>query len=193
MPESLRHSLKASSISSSAPESQRSPNLEQPMPRMATLSLIPRAMLVSLGSEGWNSNPLSGGRRSDRSRLPEVTLEAAAHGVVVADAEGHTHLGADLDLFLVAVGEVGHEAAALGEGDHAVVGRRIGRIGERIGGERHHVRLQAGHGVGLLAVDGMAVGIDADLAARELHGAAHLALAADQAVDHAALSPDSPE
>src|SRR5262252_539891 len=47
IPESAMHSLYASSISSSAPESQRSPNLEQPIPRIATLSLIPRAMLVS--------------------------------------------------------------------------------------------------------------------------------------------------
>ena len=44
MPASFRHSLYASSISSSAPLSQRSPNFEQPMPRIATLSLIPRAM-----------------------------------------------------------------------------------------------------------------------------------------------------
>ncbi len=35
----------------------------------------------------------------------------------------------------------------------------------------------------------MAVGIDADLAARELHRAADLALAADQPVDHVALAP----
>lgn len=46
-----------------------------------------------------------------------------------------------------------------------------------------------GHRVGILAVHRMAVGIDADLAARELHGAAHPALAADQTVDHVALAP----
>src|SRR6476659_6312033 len=50
-PASAMHSLYASSIRSSAPESQRSPNLEQPMPRIATLSLIPRAIVDSLGRE----------------------------------------------------------------------------------------------------------------------------------------------
>src|SRR5215213_6367263 len=178
------------------------------MPRIATLSLIPRAMIGLLRwgqtitstlcwerATPWRSShdaPRSGAlpaMKSNRRRLPEVTLEAAAHGVVVADAEGHAHLGADLHLFLVAVGEVGHEAAALGEGDHAVIGWRIRRVGERVGGERHHVRLQPGHAVGLLAVDGMAVRVHADLAARELNGAADLALAADQAVDHVAIEP----
>src|SRR3981189_2732472 len=120
------------------------------MPRIATLSLMPRAM-AGLLSGGWDSTLLTGGRRSNRSRLPEITPEAAAHRVVVAHAEGHAHLGADLDLILVAVGEVRHEAAALGKGDHAVVAGWIRRIDQRIGGERHHVAFEAGPRIGILA------------------------------------------
>ncbi|MEZ5597665.1 MAG: hypothetical protein R3E84_14965 [Pseudomonadales bacterium] len=47
VPASAIASENASTISSSAPQSQRSPNREQPMPRIATLSLIPAAISVS--------------------------------------------------------------------------------------------------------------------------------------------------
>ncbi len=44
MPASVMHSSNASTIRSSASASHRSPNLEQPIPMMATLSLIPSPM-----------------------------------------------------------------------------------------------------------------------------------------------------
>jgi len=44
IPASARHSVKASTISSSPPMSQRSPKRVQPIPMIATLSLIPDAI-----------------------------------------------------------------------------------------------------------------------------------------------------
>src|SRR5512136_2572418 len=50
MPASSRASLKASTIRDSGLRSQSSPNLVHPMPTMATLSLIPSAMLPPFSS-----------------------------------------------------------------------------------------------------------------------------------------------
>src|SRR5690606_8424085 len=84
MPASASASAKASFSSCSEPASQRSPKREQPMPMIATLSLIP-AIACS------NTQP-----SGDRRRLPEITIEMAAL-VALLDAEHHLQPGADID------------------------------------------------------------------------------------------------
>src|SRR4051812_27124296 len=105
MPASVRASSNASTIRSSASMSQRSPNFEQPIPRMATLSLMPRAIVSSL--------------RRDRRRLPEVAPKAALR-VDVLDAEHHAHALAALEAPRIDVGEIHHGPPARLELHHAV-------------------------------------------------------------------------
>ncbi len=59
MPASATHSSNASTIRSSASLSQRSPNLEHPMPRIATLSLIPCGIVTSFVAtdDTWPGRP----------------------------------------------------------------------------------------------------------------------------------------
>src|ERR1700690_3885282 len=101
MPASLIASSKASTIRSSASLSQRSPNFEQPMPRIATLSLIPLAILSLLRAGGSGC------------RFPEIFGEAALL-IMLLDAEHHAHRHADLDAAHVDIGEVDHHTAAFG-------------------------------------------------------------------------------
>src|SRR5262245_26772143 len=126
-------------MSSSAPMSQRSPNFEQPMPRMATLSLMPLAIEFLRISKRIHltttRQPLSKNlpfTSIDRRRLPEVTAETAFL-VEVLDAEDHAHLAAAVDRTDVDVGDVGEEAPALFERHHAVMRRRVLRVGEVVG------------------------------------------------------------
>src|SRR5207247_5127195 len=116
MPASAMASLYASSMRSSGLASQRSPNLLQPMPRMATLSLMP----VAMGGSLIRCESAAHGRR-----LPEIAGEAATL-VDVLDAEHHLHRRARIDLADVDVGEVHQDAAAAFEIDLAVVVRRSG-------------------------------------------------------------------
>src|SRR5262245_33455923 len=131
-PASCMASSKASTIRSSALASQRSPNLEQPIPRMTILSLIPVAMvvlssLVLVVCSGCRSLvpaadvPAAGRwslmRARHRRRLPEVPHEAAC-SVDVLDPEHHAHRRPDLDRSVVDVGEVYHHPASSLELDH---------------------------------------------------------------------------
>src|ERR1700744_6296871 len=99
MPASAIASSKASTMRSSASRSQRSPNFEQPMPRTATLSLMPLAMSASLAEA------------ARRRGLPEISDEAALR-IAVFDAKHHVHAAADFELFRIDVGEIHHDAAA---------------------------------------------------------------------------------
>src|SRR3546814_17825844 len=65
----------------SASSFQRSPKRAQPMPRIATLSLIPLAISMALRG---------------RNRFPEIFDEPAAL-VMRLDAEHHSHRRADVD------------------------------------------------------------------------------------------------
>ena len=65
---------------------------------------------------------------------------------------------------------------------------RILRIGEVVSRPRQDLALQFGEGKRLLLVDGFAVRVDANARARELHGAALLALSPDEAKQHVALA-----
>src|SRR5580698_8682397 len=73
MPASCNASWKASASRCSVPQFQRSPNFEQPMPTIATLSLIPVAM----------DSP-----RLDRSGLPEIPVEMPP-AVLFLDSKYH--------------------------------------------------------------------------------------------------------
>src|SRR5438105_8018446 len=107
MPASASASLKASSIRSSGPASQRSPKRVQPMPMMATLSRMPVAK-SNLLSEG------SGGPRSGayRRRLPEIAPEAA-RCVDVLDAIHHAQRQPHAELVAVGVGELDRKSTRL--------------------------------------------------------------------------------
>ena len=154
------------------------------MPRMTTLSLMPFAMA------DLSSSTLGFGR--DRRGFPVVAAEAAG-GVDVLDAEHHLHGLADLQCLGVDVGEVDHDAAALLELDHAVAGRRIGRVGQAVGRIGLDSRAHVGEGVRLLGADGVAVGIDADVGLRKLQRAALGALAAGEARHRLAVAPHGRE
>src|SRR6266849_4886712 len=105
---------------SSASQSQRSPNFEQPIPNIATLSRMPLAISALLRGGGMSR----GGRR-----LPEIAREIAL-GVELLDAEDHAHRHADINAADIDIGEIGHHAAALGELHHAVMRWRVRRVGE---------------------------------------------------------------
>src|SRR5690606_37710773 len=126
IPASARASTKASTMRSSALRSQRSPKREQPIPRIATLSLIPEAM----------SRPLMADRRQiDRHSLPEIAAKITAC-VIVLDPEDHPHGHADVQVFHgVNIGEVAEQPAASVKLHKTVVGRRIGGEGETVSGE----------------------------------------------------------
>src|SRR5678816_1053446 len=101
MPASATHSANASTIRSSGPLSQRSPKREQPMPTIATLSLMPRATSVP-----------------HRRRLPEIAAEAA-HGIEILDAKHEAHRGADREISWSGIGELGEDVAPRIDGDIA--------------------------------------------------------------------------
>jgi len=124
------------------------------MPRMATLSLIPLAMLFSL------SFP-------HRDGFPEIAYEAALL-VKCLDAEGHTYRQTDINLTRLHIGEIGQEPATVIEGDHAVVGWRIHGEGEVVRRLGQHLGWLFAEGVGLHGIIGVAIGIDADIAAGKL-------------------------
>ena len=74
MPASASASVKASMTNCSAPVSQRSPKRVQPMPMMATLSLIPLAIQFSRQLEGH--------------RFPKISIVMAL-AVSLLDAKSH--------------------------------------------------------------------------------------------------------
>src|SRR5690349_9515718 len=94
IPASACASRNASTIRSSAPESQRSPNSVHPMPMMATRSRIPLAMSRAL---------------LPRRRLPEVPAIPTLV-VEVLDAKHHPQRHTDFEL--LAVGIFHHEPRA---------------------------------------------------------------------------------
>src|SRR6476619_7181536 len=99
IPASARHSANASTIRSSGPLCQRSPKREQPMPTIATLSLMPRAM----------SGP-------HRCGLPEIAPEAS-HQVEILDAEHEANGCADRELAGRRVRELREDVAAVVDRD----------------------------------------------------------------------------
>src|SRR3546814_4127426 len=92
-------------MSCSASSFQRSPKRAQPMPRIATLSLIPLAISIALRG---------------RNRFPEIFDEPAAL-VMRLDAEHHSHRRADVDARGIGIGEFDHHPPAAVELDHAVI------------------------------------------------------------------------
>src|SRR3989338_8859249 len=188
MPASLIASSKASTIRSLAFAAQRSPNFEQPMPRMTTLSLMPLAMARSLRLSSGRYRS----RRGDRRRLPEVPHESTGR-IHVLDAEHHAHRGAHVDLALVDVGEIGHHAAAALELDHPVVGGRVRAVREPIRRVRHDAGRTVGEGLVVLAVEGLALRVHTVAAPRILHRPALAASAADEAREHVAVAVEEAE
>src|SRR3546814_6242354 len=116
-------------MSCSASSFQRSPKRAQPMPRIATLSLIPLAISIALRG---------------RNRFPEIFDEPAAL-VMRLDAEHHSHRRADVVARGIGIGEFDHHPPAAVELDHAVIIGRIGGVSEAIGGrsEEHTSELQS--------------------------------------------------
>src|SRR3546814_15017238 len=86
----------------------------QPMPRIATLSLIPLAISIALRG---------------RNRFPEIFDEPAAL-VMRLDAEHHSHRRADVDARGIGIGEFDHHPPAAVDLDHAVIIGRIGGVSE---------------------------------------------------------------
>src|ERR1700735_3254122 len=125
---SARASSKASTIRSSGPLSQCSPKVVQPMPTMATLSLIPRAIL-------WASKD----RALRWRRLPKISAETPAL-VVGLHAQAHPHPVADGKATGVRVGEFHHDPCAIVELGKPEPERRIGREIEPVRRDRNNTR-----------------------------------------------------
>src|SRR4051794_12492017 len=102
IPASATASVKASTIKSSEPMSQRSPNAVQPIPAMTTRSRIPVAI------SALHDRPL-GGRR-----LPEIAPEPAP-AIDRLDAEAHPHLVADGEAAVGCVAELHQHPRAIGK------------------------------------------------------------------------------
>src|SRR3954471_2377672 len=98
MPAPAKASLDASSARSSTPLSQCSLNGVQPIPTMATRSLMPWLAMSGLLRLG-----LGGGRGSDRAALPEVVVDAVGRE---QPAEGHLDAVADAHRRGVDVGQL---------------------------------------------------------------------------------------
>src|SRR5579885_2195960 len=132
MPASFTASSNASTISVSASASQRSPKRAQPMPRIATRSLIPLAMSCApLFGRQRRSVRRGLGRQVVRYGLPEILGETAVvvHGL---DPEHHPHRCPDHHVVGLDVGELDGHPPALLELDRAVVAGRVGRVGEAV-------------------------------------------------------------
>src|SRR5207248_11448810 len=103
---------------SSAPLSKRSPNWVQPMPTMATRSLMP---LLAIAAPQY------------RSGLPEVVVDAVGGEQT---AERHLHSSADRQVVDLGVGELdGHTTATVevDDGEHDRRARRVGEAGDAVG------------------------------------------------------------
>ena len=100
-----------------APLSQCSAKRVQPMPTMATRSLIPWLPISASTAE---------------PRLPEVVVDAVGGE---QPAERHLDPGADAHLVGVDVGELDRQPAAAVEVDDREHDRRAGRVGEPVDGE----------------------------------------------------------
>src|SRR5262245_57972773 len=122
MPADAYASYAASTRRSSEPLSQCSPNFVQPMPTIATRSLMPLLAMSFAPS-------LS----ALRARLPEVVVDAVRG---LHAAERHLDLVADLHLVGLAVGHLAEEAPAALEVEHHADGRRVQREREAVERER---------------------------------------------------------
>src|SRR4051794_35379187 len=122
---------------SSEPLSQCSPKLVQPMPTIATRSLIPLlAMTRAPSSVALAARPT----------LPKIVVDAAR---AVHSAKRHLDLVADRDFLGLAVGHLAQEAAAAVEIDDDVDGRRVQRVREAVEREGRDLRGAVGERVGL--------------------------------------------
>src|SRR6266404_4965080 len=121
-PASAKHSLNASTIKPSASRSHLSPNLAQPIPSMATLSLMPLAIAVSRRPHVFAAP------RSQRCRLPKIAHEPALF-VQRLDAKSHAHFPANDQIVAVQVGKFGYHASTTIELDYAVITRWIDAVG----------------------------------------------------------------
>src|SRR5512136_922650 len=169
MPASSRASLKASTIRDSGLLSQSSPNLVHPMPTMATLSLIPSAMLPPFSSVRiCHGNAHTPGRdeflhsllTSDRCRFPEVSMYAASLVVVLA-AEAQLYGHAHLQRLQLAVVQIEEPPAAAFEVDEAVDGRRTQAEGQQVTRVGEQRSPPVGEAVGVHLLDGAAGRLDA--------------------------------
>src|SRR6185369_4296506 len=152
MPADAYASYAASISRSSAPLSQCSPNFVQPMPMMATRSLMPLlAMFVLLVSS------------APRARLPEVVHDAVRREHA---AKRHLDLVADRDLLGLAVRHLAEEAAAAVEVEHDADRRRVHREREAVEREGRDARAAVGERVGLHLV--LRAAADAHALGREL-------------------------
>src|SRR5271168_4451002 len=144
MPASASPSSKASTIRLSPSASHRSPKRAQPMPRIATLSLMPLAMVLILLLFGRQGR--YGRGAVVRHGLPEIFL-VAADFVESRDAEHHPHGRADDHVIGLNVRIFDRHPSALVELDGAIVDRRIGRVAEAVGGVGENPRPEVGQGI----------------------------------------------
>src|ERR1700722_4353186 len=172
IPASASASSKASTIRSSGPWSQRSPNVVQPMPMIATLSLIPLAMGLAFD-----------GRALRRRRLPEIGSEAALV-IMRFDPQAHPHRIADGESLGVGVGEFHHHPGAIFKLHEPEPERRIGGEVETVRGDRDDARGKVGESDVLQRLRPNRIRTDGDAAFGELD-VSRLVASADEA-DHVA-------
>src|SRR5262245_19995611 len=127
-------------------------------------------------------DPPSATALADRPRLPEVIRQARSL-VVLAERQLQRHV--DLDLLGIDVGELHVHAPAAVELDHAVTGRRVGRVVNVVVGEGE--QRAAPRQLVLFEAVAMAA-LDADAMARELYSSALRTAAAVQREHRAAVA-----
>src|SRR5512136_2391207 len=156
-------SVNASTMRSSGLLSQSSPNLVQPMPMMATLSLMPSAILPpSLFVASYNSqyDTLQQSRRY-RLDLPEVAHYAV--GLVrIPPAEGHLHRHIYLQRLRFGIGDVQEEPSSTLPVDDPVHLRRADAESQAVGGVADQAGLLVGEAILVHLIDRSAVRVDAD-------------------------------
>src|SRR5882757_3467519 len=119
MPASVSASSNASARSPSVPTSQRSPKREQPIPMIATLSLMPVAI----------SHPHSIGWR----RFPEVAVETPRL-VALFDSKTHAQTRTNLECLGLHIHELHQEARTQIELCKAQIERRRRMVSQHVGG-----------------------------------------------------------
>src|SRR3989344_44914 len=106
----------------------------------------------SLRDKAPYPSPSRGEGSKRRRGLPEIAAEPAVL-VKRLDAEHHPQIGADVERAPREIGELCHHASAADEIDIAIIARRVGRVGERVGGPGHHLGGHFGQRIILLRAD----------------------------------------
>ena len=144
------------------------------MPRIATLSRIPFAIVVSPA-------PLS------RRCFPEISAVTAAR-IQMLDTKLHADFGTDIEIMRVDLGVVDDRPPARFELDQTRVSRRIEIKRQLIRRVGHHRAAQLRHGMVVLCIAFAAVGVHTVMTLGKLHGSAITAFSADKSIDHAPIT-----